>query len=125
MTRTRNYRDLIAWQKAMDLARAVYSATEQFPSSETFGLWMQMRPSAVNTASYIADGHGRSNDAENRKQLGNARGSLNELQTQVELASSLGFFAPGAADELLDVATEVAKLVNGLMGVLTPWQLTC
>jgi four helix bundle protein len=120
MSRTRNYRDLIAWQKAMDLARAVYTATEQFPNSETFGLRMQLRRSAVNTASYIADGHGKATDAENRKQLGNARGSLNELQTQVELAGSLGFLESGAADRLLDLATEVAKLINGLMGVLNP-----
>jgi four helix bundle protein len=81
---------------------------------------MQMRRSAVNTASYIADGHGKSTDTENRKQLGNARGALNELQTQVELADSLSFFPSGTAENLLDLAVEVAKLLNGLMGVLNP-----
>jgi four helix bundle protein len=120
MSRTRHYRDLIAWQKAMELARAVYAETEKFPKSETFGLRMQLRRSAVNVASHIADAHGRLNDAEMRKGLGGARAAINELQTQAELAASLGFINPDASEELLDLATRVAKLINGLLGVLEP-----
>jgi four helix bundle protein len=77
MSRTRHYRDLIAWQKAMELARKIYAQTEEFPKSETFGLRMQLRRSAVNAASHIADGHGPLTDAENRKSLSVARGALN------------------------------------------------
>jgi four helix bundle protein len=120
MSRTRHYRDLIAWQKAMELARAVYSETEEFPKSETFGLRMQLRRSAVNVASHIAEAHGRLNDAEMRKGLGAARAAINELQTQVELAASLGFFRESASEGLLDLGTRVAKLINGLLGVLDP-----
>ena len=120
MSRTRHYRDLIAWQKAMELARTVYAATEEFPKSETFGLRMQLRRSAVNVASRIADAHGRLNDAEMRKGLGAARAAINELQTQVELAASLRFFSKSASEELLDLATRVAKLINALLGVLEP-----
>jgi four helix bundle protein len=120
MSRTRHYRDLIAWQKAMELARVIYSSTEEFPKSETFGLRMQLRRSAVNVASHIAEAHGRLNDAEMRKGLGAARAAINELQTQVELAASLGFFVDGASEELLDLGTRVAKLINGLLGVLEP-----
>jgi four helix bundle protein len=120
MARTRHYRDLVAWQKAMELARAVYSLTEEFPKSETFGLRMQMRRSAVNVASHIAEAHGRLNDAEMRKGLGAARASINELQTQAELAASLGFINSDASEQLLDLATRVAKLINGLLGVLEP-----
>jgi hypothetical protein len=69
MSRTRHYRDLIAWQKAMELARLVYTTTEEFPKSETFGLRMQLRRSAVNVASHIAEAHGRLNDVEMRKGL--------------------------------------------------------
>ncbi|MGO9435650.1 MAG: four helix bundle protein [Terracidiphilus sp.] len=116
MSRTRHYRDLIAWQKAMDLARAIYAQTEEFPKSETFGLRMQLRRSAVNTASHIAEGHGRLTDAENRKSRSVARGSLNELQTELELAGSLGFINEEATNALVDLATEVAKLINGLLG---------
>jgi len=119
MARTRHYRDLIAWQKAMDLARQVYERTD-FPNSETFGLRMQLRRSAVAVASHIADGHGRLTDAEVRKGLGSARGALNELQTQAELAGSLGFLNKPSAESLLDLSIEVAKLLNGLIGSLVP-----
>ena len=120
MSRTRHYRDLIAWQKAMELARAIYALTEEFPKSETFGLRMQLRRSAVNVASHIAEAHGRLNDAEMRKGLGSARAANNELQTQTELAASLGFFNEGASAEVLDLGTRVAKLINALLGVLEP-----
>ena len=113
-----SYRQLIAWQKAMELARQVYASTEQFPQSETFGLRMQLRRSAVNAATYIADGHGRLTDAENRKSLGIARGAINELQTQLELAESLNFVDKQIAERVLDLSIEVAKLINGLLGVL-------
>lgn len=120
MSRTRHYRDLIAWQKAMELARAVYAATEEFPKSETFGLRMQLRRSAVSVASRIADAHGRLNDNEMRKGLGAARAGINELQTQVELAASLRLFPESLGEELLDLGTRVAKLINALLGVLEP-----
>jgi four helix bundle protein len=120
MSRTRHYRDLIAWQKAMDLARRIYASTETFPNAETFGLRMQLRRSAVSIASHIAEAHGRLNDAEMRRGLGSARAALNELETQTELASSLGFFQAGAANDLLELSSEVGKLINGLIGVLEP-----
>jgi four helix bundle protein len=104
----------------MELARAVYALTEEFPKSETFGLRMQLRRSAVNVASHISEAHGRLNDAEMRKGLGAARAAVNELQTQAELAASLGFINPDASEEFLDLATRVAKLINGLLGVLEP-----
>jgi len=104
----------------MELARAVYAETEEFPKSETFGLRMQLRRSVVNVASHIAEAHGRLNDAEMRKGMGGARAAINELQTQIELAASLGFFKPNASEELLDLGTRVAKLINALLGVLEP-----
>jgi four helix bundle protein len=106
MSRTRHYRDLIAWQKAMELARQTYAVTEQFPQSETFGLRMQLRRSAVNAATFIADGHGRLTDAENRRSLGVARGAINELQTQLELAASLNFLGKESAEPILDLSVK-------------------
>ena len=120
MSRTRHYRDLIAWQKAMELARMIYAHTEEFPRSETFGLRMQLRRSAVSVASHIAEAHGRLNDFEMRKGLGAARAAINELQTQIELAESLRFLDKQAGEQMLELATEVAKLINGLLGVLEP-----
>ena len=118
MGRTRHYRDLVAWQKAMDLARLTYASTEEFPNSETFGLRMQLRRSAVGVASHIADAHGRLTDQEMKKGLGAARAALNELQTQTELATSLRFMEQRPGEALLDLSVEVAKLINGLIGVL-------
>lgn len=120
MPRTRFFRDLVVWQKAMELAREVYVQTEEFPKAETFGLRMQMRRSAVAVASHIAEGHGRLTDADLRKSLGAARGSLYEFETQNELACGLRFIAEDPSRRLLELATETAKLINGLLGVLEP-----
>jgi four helix bundle protein len=102
----------------MELARAVYSATEKFPKSEMFGLRLQMRRSAVSVASNIAEGHGRLTDPQLRNSLGMARGSLYELQTQTELAADMKFIDQQTARQLLDAAVDVAKLMNGLLSVL-------
>jgi four helix bundle protein len=104
----------------MKLAREVYLRTEDFPKSETFGLRMQMRRSAVSVASHIADGHGRLTDADLRKSLGTARGALYELETQNDLAGGMGFIGRDFSGKLLELATETAKLVNGLLGSLNP-----
>jgi four helix bundle protein len=103
----------------MELAREVYLRTEEFPKSETFGLRMQMRRSAVSVASNIAEGHGRLTDPQLRNALGMARGSLYELQTQTELAQGLSFLDADSAQHLLAISTEAAKLINGLLGVLS------
>jgi four helix bundle protein len=118
MPRTRHFRDLVVWQKAMELAREVYLRTEEFPKAETFGLRLQMRRSAVSVASHIAEGHGKLTDADLRRSLGSARGSLYEFETQNELASGLGFIDEEFAQQLLNLATDTAKLINGLLGVL-------
>ena len=110
---------MLVWQKAMELARDVYLRTEEFPKSETFGLRMQMRRSAVSVASNIAEGHGRLTDPQLRNALGMARGSLYELQTQTELACGLQFLNHDSSQEVLALSTEVAKLINGLLGVLS------
>jgi len=81
---------------------------------------MQLRRSAVSVASHIAEAHGRLNDSEMRKGLGSARAAINELQTQTELAASLGFFEISTGEEILDLGVRVAKLINGLLGVLEP-----
>jgi four helix bundle protein len=106
----------------MELARFVYLQTEEFPKSETFGLRMQLRRPAVSVASHIADGHGRLTDAELRRSLSAARGALYELETQAELACGLGYLSSQTEERLLDLATDVAKLINGLLGVLEPEQ---
>jgi four helix bundle protein len=115
MARTLYFRDLIVWQKAMELAREVYLQTEEFPKSETFGLRMQMRRSAVSVASHIAEGHGKLTDADLRRSLGLVRGALYEFETQNELACGLKFMKEDSSRHLLELATETAKPINGLL----------
>ena len=120
MPRTRYFRDLIVWQRAMELAREVYLRTEEFPRAETFGLRMQMRRSAVSVASHIAEGHGKLSDADLRRSLGSARGALYEFETQNELACGMKFIDEESSRKLLELATETAKMINGLLGALNP-----
>lgn len=87
----RPYRDLVAWQKAKALAVAVYRATEQFPKHDLYGLTAQIRRAAVSVASNIAEGQGRLTQAEFRHFLGQARGSLLELDTQISIAKDLNY----------------------------------
>jgi four helix bundle protein len=118
MARPKSYRELIVWQKAMALARHVYALSQELPKSEAYGLLSQIRRSAVSVPSNIAEGHGRLTDSQFRHFLGNARGSLYEMQTQLELAGDLGYFDEQQLKELMDQGWEVARLINGLISAL-------
>jgi len=113
MGQVRTFRDLIAWQKAMDLARSVYRATEKMPQSERFGLTNQMRRAAVSVPSNIAEGHGRQSRPDYLKHLRIARGSLGELATQLELAWTMELISPDAG--LLELVEENDRVLQGLI----------
>jgi four helix bundle protein len=87
----RSYRELLVWQKAKALAVEIYKATDQFPRSETYGLTSQIRRAAVSVASNIAEGQGRLTSGEFLHFLGQARGSLLELDTQLAIALDLNY----------------------------------
>ena len=118
VARPKSYRDLIVWQKAMALARRAYALSQGLPKSESYGLIAQIRRAAVSVPSNIAEGHGRLTDSQFRHFLGNARGSLYELQTQLELAGDLGFLDQRLVKELMEQGSEVARLINGLVAVM-------
>jgi four helix bundle protein len=120
LSRPKDYRDLIVWQKAMDLARSAYAQAALLPKSESYGLLGQIRRSAVSIPSNIAEGHGRLTDMQFRHFLGNARGSVNELRTQFQLAADLGFLDRKSVMDLMDRSAEVARLLNGLISSLSP-----
>ena len=113
MAKVSTYRDLIAWQRAMALARAVYAQTKGMPSDERFGLTSQMRRAAVSIPSNIAEGHARQSRADYLRFLRNARGSLAELMTQTELCQSLDLMTP--ARELSDLLAETDRVLQGLI----------
>ena len=87
----RSFRDLIAWQKAIDLCQRVYEVSQCFPADERFGLVAQIRRAAVSVPSNIAEGYGRGQKLDYVRFLRVARGSLFEVETQLLLAVRLGF----------------------------------
>lgn len=116
MAKVRTFRDLIAWQRAMELARAVYKTTAPMPSVERFGLMMQMRRAAVSIPSNIAEGHARQSRQDYLRFLRIARGSLAELATQMELSFSLQLLpsCPQATALLEEVDRILQALIRGL-----------
>jgi four helix bundle protein len=111
----RSHRDLIVWQKAMDLVISVYRFTEDFPKAEVYGLTSQIRRCAASIPANIAEGQGRRLGGEFLQFLGNARGSLLELDTHLEIAVRLGMLSGDIHSSLMQQLIEVRKLLNGLM----------
>jgi len=115
-----SYRDLIAWQKAMDFVMDVYHATKAFPRDETYGLASQMRRAAVLIPTNIAEGQARFSGQEFHFFLSRARGSLVEVETQVMIAQNLTYISPEHGKRILEKAAEVGKILNGLIGSIKP-----
>lgn len=110
----RGYRDLRAWQQAMGLVTEIYRITRTFPKEELYGLVSQLRRAAVSIPSNLAEGHGRNSRNEFRQFIGQARGSLSEVETQLEIARNLGYVRADVADALLEQAEAVGKMLTGL-----------
>ena len=113
--RMKTYREIIAWQKAMDLVTDIYKNTEIFPDKEKYGLTNQMRRASVSIPSNIAEGFGRNSLQEFIRFLNIAKGSLFELQTQLEISLNLAFTSPEVHAALDQQIEEVGKLLNGLV----------
>lgn len=121
----RRHHDLLVWQEAMKLAKAIYALTSGFPAEERFGLSSQMRRAAVSIPSNIAEGAARGSKKELLHFLTISRGSLSELDTQLTLASTLGF--PGQYAQSAGHIQQTFRLLGGLinatraeLGPLTP-----
>jgi len=106
---------LIVWQKAMDSVEAAYGATASFPKEETYGLTSQIRRAAVSIPANIAEGQGRRLPKEYIYFLANARGSLLELDTHLELALRLRYLSAEKHSVLVSQLQEVGRILNGLM----------
>ena len=111
----RGYQDLIAWQKAVDLAALVYSLTAQWPRDERFGLTDQLQRAAVSVPANIAEGQGRSGNREFARFLSIAHGSLCEVETYFVLARRLGLIDAPAQEAVMSQAAEVGRLIQGLL----------
>ena len=116
---SRTYRELLVWRKAKILATLVYQETETFPKSERFGLTSQIRRAAVSIPSNIAEGQGRLTKGEFRQFLGQARGSLLELETQFAIAFDLGYLREPSYQSLDTHTYQVLGLLNRLIESLS------
>jgi four helix bundle protein len=114
-----SFKDLIAWQRAIELTLAVYKLTAKFPNSERFGLTNQMRRAAVSVASNIAEGYGRSSRGEYVQFLGHARGSCCELETQIVIARELMFGTAEALESASRLCNDAGRLLGHLMKSLS------
>jgi four helix bundle protein len=115
---TSHYRDLIAWQKAMDLVNAVYDATEAFPKREVYSLTDQIRRAAVSIPSNIAEGQAHYSNREFVHFLRHSRGSLAELETQILIAQRRNYMSDTQAAGLLQQTDEVGRILSGLINSL-------
>jgi four helix bundle protein len=111
----RSYRDLLVWQKAMNLAEAAYRLTQKLPSTELYGLSSQIQRSACSVAANIAEGHGRRHTGDFLRFLAMANGSLMELETHLLLAERLSMIQTQETDEILKLTMEVGKMLAGLI----------
>jgi len=107
------HKDLMVWQKAMDLVTEIYRLTRTFPKEELYGLTSQTRRAAVSIPSNIAEGHALKQTLAYLRHLAVASGSLAELQTQLEIADRLGYLKPENT-KVLGQADEFARMLAGL-----------
>jgi four helix bundle protein len=110
----KGHRDLVVWQKAMELVTEVYRVTRNFPKDELYGPTSQLRRSAISVPSNLAEGHGRNSRKEFHHFVGQARGSLTEVETQLEIARNLDYLQEHEASVLLSQSAEIGRMLSGL-----------
>ena len=113
-----SYRDLRVWQKTMELVVGIYQNTQRFPREEMYGLIAQMRRAAVSVPSNIAEGKGRSTDRDRNLFFCHARGSLLELETQLLIATELGYLSSANSEKVMSLCGEAGRMLNALISSL-------
>jgi len=109
------HRRLKVWQRSMDLVVEIYRTLKTFPPQERFNLTEQMRRSVTSVPSNIAEGAARTSPREKLQFWSVARGSLSELDTEIEIALRLGYLDKRGYDGLADILDEVDRMLSGLM----------
>ena len=108
------FEDLIAWEKSMDLAVAIYEVTGKRPFSRDFALMDQIRRAAISVPANVAEGFDRGSRAEFHRFLSIAKGSCAELRSHIHLAKRLGYLALPAAAALIDGSEELSRIIGAL-----------
>ncbi len=114
MNETQSYKDLLVWQKGIEIAKATYDLTRKFPAEERFGLTSQMRRAAVSIPSNIAEGQARHTTGEFIQFVSHAEGSAAELDTQLILSVELGFCLKDDVIPLYEAIDELRRMLNAL-----------
>ena len=110
----RSYRDLVVWQRAMDLVVECYRVAKLLPKAEAYGLVSQIQRAAVSVPANIAEGHGREHLGDYLHHLSVANGSLMELETHLLLTERLGYVTVGEIDWALSLSGEAGRMLAGL-----------
>ena len=110
-----SYKDLLVWQKAMQVTKEVYLLVRELPKEELYSLSDQIRRSAISIPSNIAEGHERKSSSEFIRFLHIAQGSRAELETQLLIGSSIGYFDDNAIEPILNNLSELGKMTNSLI----------
>ena len=109
------YRRLEVWNKAVEFCSEIYRITKAFPKEEIYGLTAQLRKAAVSIPSNIAEGQGKSSKGEFILFLGHARGSLFEVETQLEIAARLRYISEADLHSACNDAWEISKMLEALI----------
>jgi len=110
-----SFRDLIVWQKAMQLVTEVYQISKLFPKEEIYALTSQLRRCAISVPSNIAEGYARNSSGDYARYLRIANGSLYELETQVEIAKNLNYLSPTVCDMTVERSREIGRMLGSLI----------
>ena len=113
-----NFRELIVWQKSVDLVVEIYKLTKSFPDSEKFNLVSQMQRSGTSISSNIAEGAGRTTGASFKNFLSIALGSAYELETQLIISRKLDYINEDSCDTVVRKITEIQRMIFGLINTL-------
>jgi four helix bundle protein len=116
---SKGYRDLLVWQKAINLVAMIYTAAKHFPKNEMYGLTNQMQRCAVSIPSNIAEGHGRSSNNDFRRFLYISLGSLAELDTQLEIAKRISYIELEESKSIDEKISQIRKMLYGLVNSLS------
>ncbi len=116
----KTYRDLLIWQKSMDLVVLIYRTTNCFPDNEKYGLVSQLRRAVVSLPSNIAEGYGRNSSGEFNRYLNIVMGSLFEVQTQIELSYLLKYLTKEEFEKLFEHTREIERMTSSFIRTLNP-----
>ncbi|MBI5289725.1 MAG: four helix bundle protein [Chloroflexi bacterium] len=120
MTKINSHKDLVVWQKAMDLSIEVYRLTSEFPATETYRMTSQVTRSVVSVPANIAEGRARSTRKDFAHFLAIAQGSLAETETYLLLAIRLKYITPSQATPALGLIDEVGRMLTTFRGRMSP-----